>query len=143
MNIKPGQFIRHDSLSISFEVQEVFSDMCVCASRDPKFKTELVFLKDIYECVDTPLDSHWVKLDRSKGFYDKFHPEGWQPYKSKVIPFSAIEAGMELVGTKGVLYPVSKKGNTWKCTGSQKSITSKNNDTYVWQVIQHEKYTGV
>lgn len=138
MKIEPGMFIKIKSLSIYFEVQEVFLNMVVCASRNPSDKTELVFRDNIEYSVHTPPSGNWIKLNREKGFYDKFYPEGWQPTIFKVIPFSDIEAGMTLVGFKGTFKPVTKKGNTWTCTGSQKTYTSKNNDSFITQVIQVE-----
>lgn len=142
MNIEPGMFISVKGCDIFFEVKSVHTNFVICANRNPTHETELVFIDTIDQCVEKPLNSKWIKLNRQKGYYDKFYPEGWQPYISQVIPFSSIEAGMELIGYKGVFYPVSKKGNTWKCTGSQKTLTSKNNDMHIWCIFQHEKYVG-
>lgn len=142
MKIEKGTFIRYDTLSIYFEVQDVFSDMVVCAARTAQEGTDLVFINKIEEVVQTPPCSRWVKLDRTKGFYDKFSPEGWVPHISKVIPFSEIKEGSVIVTTRGACTAVRKVKDKWICTGAQKSITSKNNDTYHWLHIQHEHFAG-
>lgn len=138
MKIKPGDFIRHSTLLIWFEVHEVFSDFVTCADRDPAKGTELVFKKDIQLHHDSLPPGHYIKMNREKNFYDKFYPEGWHGDESKVIPFNDIKEGMMLIGTKGIFVPKYRKGNTWYCTGAQKTLTSKNQDSYVWHQIRFE-----
>lgn len=138
MNIKPGMFIQYGTLGIEFEVKEVFSDFVICAARNPKDETELVWIKDINYCVDEPDSTQWIKLNREKSFYDKFHPEGWQPTITKVISFNEIKEGMKIITEKGVCETTRRVGNTWHLKGAKKTFTSKNSDTYVTQLIQVE-----
>lgn len=141
MNIKPGNFIKHGGCDIFFEVESVHSTFIICASRDPKHGTDLVYPEQITS-ISTETPTHHIKLDRTKDFYDKFFPEGWQPHISKVIPFSEIVEGTVLITTKGLCTAVKKKGCTWILKGKQKTLTSKNHDTYHWQFIQDEKFVG-
>lgn len=142
MKIEKGMFIRYETLLIYFEVEEVFKDMVVCAARDPKDGTDLVFIDRIVDCVDTPPCREWIKLNRTKGFYDKFHPEGWHGDDIKVIPFNDIVAGMTILTYKGSTKTVKKVGNTWHCKGTQKTITSKNADSHHMNLVQSEGYKG-
>lgn len=136
-NIKPGMFIKHGDCSIYFEVETVFHDMVVCASRDPRDKTELVFTDKITECVEKPYSKTWINLNREKGFYDKFHPEGWLPQITKVVPFSELKENDEIIGKKGLMKLVKKVSEEkWKTTGKQKTLSGINN--YYWLLVQRE-----
>ena len=124
--IKPGMFIRHDLNLIYFEVESVLGNMVVCADRDPKKKTDLVFLDKIEEVVEKPLSHSWIKCNREKGFYDKFHPEGWKPQKTEVVKFEDLQEGDEIFTFKGLCKFVKKTNdNTWKMSGNQKTLSGK------------------
>ena len=108
MNIKPGDFIQHDGCVIFFEVESVHSTFVICAARDPKHGTDLVYTDKI-TAISTETPRRHVKLNRTKDFYDKFYPEGWQPHLSVVIPFSEITEGTVLITTKGCAPPLRRK----------------------------------
>lgn len=136
-NIKPGMFIKHGGCSIYFEVETVFHDMVVCVSRNPNDKTELVFINQITECVEKPCCKTWIKLNREKGFYDKFYPEGWLREITQVVPFLSLKENDEVIGTKGLMKLVKKvsKGK-WKTTGAQKTLSGI--DRHFWLLVQRE-----
>lgn len=124
--IKPGMFIRHDFNLIYFEVESVLGNMVICAARDPSKKTALVFVDKIQDLVDKPLSNSWIKCNREKGFYDKFHPECWKPQKTEVIKFENLQEGDEIFTFKGLCKVVKKiNDNKWKLSGSQKTLSGK------------------
>ena len=132
--IKPAMFVKIKGCSIYFEVSEVFSDMVVCASRNPKDITELVFIDNIELCVSNPPNNNWIKLNREKGFYDKFYPEGWQGSVSKVIHFNDLKEGYKICTLKGVCELIKKRGNKWITKGCQKTLQGE----YFWHIISVE-----
>lgn len=134
MEIKPGMFVKICGCTIYFEVEQVFSNMVTHASRDPSKKTELTFISDLERAVETPLSSNWIKLDREKGFYDKFYPEGWTRFESEVVAFNKLQAGDILISTKGHSTLIKKiSENKWKLSGKQKTLSGS--DGYV-QIIK-------
>lgn len=141
MKIEKGMFIRHGFCSIYFEVEEVFSNMVICASRDPKKKTELVFIDDINNAIFDDGKTYFekIKLNREKNFYDKFHPEGWQEDKLKVVKNEELLVGDLILTEKGAS-KVVKKGNNnkWFLEGRQKTFSG----SYVSVVIQVEGKVG-
>lgn len=125
-NIKAGMFIRHDACLIYFEVKEILGNMVVCANRDPKKKEDLVFVDKIVELVEKPLSNCWIKCNREKGFYDKFHPEGWKPTITEVVAFEELKENNEIITEKGLCKLLSKNANgVWKMSGGQKTLSRK------------------
>lgn len=136
-SIKPGMFIRHDYCLIYFEIESICGDMVICSSRDPKKKTELVFFDKIQELVEKPCSSSWIKCNREKGFYDKFHPEGWLPQKIEVVKFEDLQEKDEIITTKGLCKLIKKiSDNKWKLEGNQKTLSGKG--SYISVLKQRE-----
>ncbi|MBK3919946.1 hypothetical protein EGJ28_16195 [Stutzerimonas xanthomarina] len=80
LGVEPGWFVRFGGCSIWFEIGAVWADMVSCAARDPKHLTVLATVGDYYSAIDhvcqeLPASERWIKLDRTKSFYDKFYPE--------------------------------------------------------------------
>lgn len=80
LGVEPGWFVRFGGCSIWFEIDAVWPDMVACAARDPKRVTTLATVGEYYSAIDfvcqeLPSTERWVKLDRTKSFFDKFFPE--------------------------------------------------------------------
>lgn len=136
LNIKSGMFVSHGSCSIYFEVKEILENFLICASRDPKSKTELVFLDNVSDVVEKPISNQWIKLNREKGFYDKFYPEGWVPTITKVVKSSELKENDTIITEKGVCVLTKKLSpNKWKMQGNQKTFSKE----YALLLVQTEK----
>lgn len=125
MKIEKGMFIQAKTLLIYLEIDYVADNFVVCASRDPKEKTDIVFLSDIEKCVEVPpKGASWIKMNREKNFYDKFCPEGWQGEEVNVLKIEDIKKGDLVVTEKGVVQADKKiSDKKWKTKGAQSSIS--------------------
>lgn len=142
MKIEKGMFVSHGGCSIYFEVAEVNEKFVICASREKQQNgdhTELVFIENINQCVEKPLTRDWIKLNREKGFFDKFSPEGWQGHEAKVISMNEICIGDRIMTKSGVSTVVKKLSDRkFKLDGKQKTITAD----YCWLLISEEGLIG-
>ncbi len=89
--VRPGWFIKTWGCSIWFEVQNVWDNMAVAASRDPHDKTDIYMsgrlMSSIVQASKIPPNCTWIRLNREKGFFDKFHPTD-----GPVIKFTSAES---------------------------------------------------
>lgn len=80
ISVKPGWFVRMGCCLIWLEIESIWDRMVSCAARKPKKRSSLGMVGDHFSAIDyvcaVPLaGSYWIKLDRTKNFFDKFPPE--------------------------------------------------------------------
>jgi hypothetical protein len=80
LGITPKMYVRYGDCSIWFEVLKVYKDFVICASRDPKRKTEMAMIGAYFSAINEFAQTmekydRFINVDRTKSFYDKFYPE--------------------------------------------------------------------